>query len=285
MPEMHECFEHLGMGTDEGAEDDQEQADGAIVEQASVVETFCDGKIVVYTDGACANNQDSRIRRAGCAAYWALGHDLNISAPLVGPDQTNQRAELMAALAVLRIERRPCQIRTDSKYVYDICNNIINNKLGIAALVNSHRDLWAEVEALIRARPPGAVSFTKVKGHASTSDVRRNLISHADRIGNHMADILARRAVAQIEFDEIKVNRLKNKTKLAGQVQRMMVEILAERQAKLQRSASTTELFDTSALELDIIDLTMESSEDDVQIVSTVFRSTGLHPHPMAGFE
>eukprot|EP00973_Karenia_brevis_P049486 6865967-Karenia_brevis.AAC.1 len=87
------------------------------------------------------------------------------------------------------------------------------------------------MEGLLRARPPNTVHFSKIKGHATSEDVQRNIISHSDRIGNHMADILARKGLQQAEIDETMVNRIKNKTKLTGQVQRMMVEILVERMA------------------------------------------------------
>eukprot|EP00973_Karenia_brevis_P063254 8795099-Karenia_brevis.AAC.1 len=57
-------------------------------------ELLDDGFVIVYTDGACSHNKDPRLRRAGYGAFWALNHPLNISLPLAGNVQTNQRAEL-----------------------------------------------------------------------------------------------------------------------------------------------------------------------------------------------
>eukprot|EP00973_Karenia_brevis_P017807 2447060-Karenia_brevis.AAC.1 len=79
---------------------------------------------------------------------------MNVSAPLEGPDQTNQRAELMAAVAALRTENRPCEIKTDSKYVCDGCTCMLSCQLGLIATMKSHLDLWLEMEGLLRARPP-----------------------------------------------------------------------------------------------------------------------------------
>lgn len=53
-------------------------------------EVWCDGRAVVYTDGACRNNQHRAIRRAAVGAFWASGHELNISEPLDGAFQTNK---------------------------------------------------------------------------------------------------------------------------------------------------------------------------------------------------
>eukprot|EP00660_Eupelagonema_oceanica_P000582 gene582-8237_t len=61
--------------------------------------------VVVWTDGASANNQDDRFRRAGWGAWWCRGHRSNASRVLEGADasgqpanQTNNRAEARAVL-------------------------------------------------------------------------------------------------------------------------------------------------------------------------------------------
>ena len=48
-----------------------------------------DGQTVVWTDGASRNNQDARVRRAGCGIFYAPGHDLNFSCILPGLVQSN----------------------------------------------------------------------------------------------------------------------------------------------------------------------------------------------------
>ena len=78
-------------------------------------EALIDGRIVVFTDGACKNNQNKLLRRAGVDGFWANGHPFNFGAPLRAGEHTNNRAELMAVVHVLRLEVRPEEIRTDSK--------------------------------------------------------------------------------------------------------------------------------------------------------------------------
>eukprot|EP00973_Karenia_brevis_P060146 8370144-Karenia_brevis.AAC.1 len=73
-------------------------------------EKIIDGRVLIYTDGACRWNQFKRLRKAGVGAFWAEGHAKNISIPLPGPWQSNQRAELFALVCVLQSELRPLQV-------------------------------------------------------------------------------------------------------------------------------------------------------------------------------
>ena len=114
-----------------------------------------------------------------------------------GSWQSNQRAELQAAIAALRAEDRPIEIRTDSKYVLD----------GVGVRLARWRrsdwsdvdngDLWHEMDDLLQARPVGSVLLTKVKGHAKMSEVRSGRIAWEDKSGNDAADVLARRGAFQ----------------------------------------------------------------------------------------
>eukprot|EP00973_Karenia_brevis_P089638 12398773-Karenia_brevis.AAC.1 len=56
------------------------------------------------------NHLDARFRRAGVGATWAQAHPYNISVPLQGWSQTNNRAELQAIVEVLRIESQPVEL-------------------------------------------------------------------------------------------------------------------------------------------------------------------------------
>lgn len=72
---------------------------------------------VVYTDGACPNNQDKHKARAGVGVWFNDGDVRNVSEPLPGK-ATNQRAELMAVIRAL--EQEPAEdlhIYSDSEYV------------------------------------------------------------------------------------------------------------------------------------------------------------------------
>ncbi|CAE8637059.1 unnamed protein product [Polarella glacialis] len=57
----------------------------AVPSDASGRESFLNGKVVVYTDGACTNNQLPTLRRAGLGAWWGRGHLNNFAALLPAP--------------------------------------------------------------------------------------------------------------------------------------------------------------------------------------------------------
>jgi hypothetical protein len=64
-------------------------------------------QLIVYTDGACVAN-GKRNARAGVGVYFGSDDELsvyNVSEPLEGPTQTNQRAELTAALRALQVAK------------------------------------------------------------------------------------------------------------------------------------------------------------------------------------
>eukprot|EP00660_Eupelagonema_oceanica_P019732 gene19732-biopygen11066 len=170
-------------------------------ERSLQVETWEAGHVVVFTDGAATNNQTPSLRQAGCGAWWGNSHAWNVSEPLQGRwegERGNNRAELTAVLRVLERETRPVEIRTDSQYVYDGCKwhrarwreNNWRTKPGSAHAI-SHADLWAALDQLIEARPPGSVRLTKVKGHATLEDIAKARVHPYDKYGNDQADYLA----------------------------------------------------------------------------------------------
>jgi hypothetical protein len=77
--------------------------------------------VVVYTDGACTNN-GRRHARAGVGVYFGPADAMNLSQPLQGESQTNQRAEQTGVLRAMQLavsQRRVKRgdtlvIRTDS---------------------------------------------------------------------------------------------------------------------------------------------------------------------------
>ncbi len=54
--------------------------------------------MIIYTDGACKNNQNKLIRTAGCGVFFNSPIINNLSVKLEGPKQTNQVAELTACI-------------------------------------------------------------------------------------------------------------------------------------------------------------------------------------------
>ncbi len=90
--------------------------------------------MIIYTDGACKNNQNKFKRTAGCGVYFGenIENLNNISIKLDGPKQTNQVAELTAC--ILGIEElinksknnnynmKDIIIKTDSMYTINCIN-------------------------------------------------------------------------------------------------------------------------------------------------------------------
>ena len=203
------------------------------VPQAKYNERARSGRIVVFTDGASRNNQYVDIRRAGFGAYWGTDHPFNVSCPLVGPRQTNQRAELMAAVAVLELELRACDVRTDSRYVIDgVLRHRRGRDSGHKGKPLSNEDLWARLGQLLDARLPGEVVFTKVKGHASASDVLSGRATAFDKHGNDEADELAVIGALTHAVHPQMREAVRWRVAVSKDVQQMMVAILKERAAQ-----------------------------------------------------
>lgn len=88
--------------------------------------------VIVYTDGSCINNGKPNAQ-AGIGVYWGKDHKDNLSEPLPGTLQTNQRAELMGCIRALEVylkkpaSQKPLEIRTDSQYTIKCATEWIKN--------------------------------------------------------------------------------------------------------------------------------------------------------------
>lgn len=81
--------------------------------------------VEVYTDGAASSNGKGAAAKAGWGVYFPQYNHLSESGRLDGPEQTNNRAELMAIIRAIQLNPDPnAQLRifTDSKY----CINCLN---------------------------------------------------------------------------------------------------------------------------------------------------------------
>ena len=157
--ELPPCTQHLGiaMEDDECVAFQQREPRGAEVDCPAVLpggtgeEKICAGRIVAWTDGACANNQDARFRRAGAGVFYCKSSARNRSIALSGREQTNQRAELLAVVHVLRSEQRAVEIRTDSEYVHNGAHSW--QRWAETGRQGDHKDLWSELASLLKQRP------------------------------------------------------------------------------------------------------------------------------------
>ena len=141
-------------------------------------------QIEVHTDGACLGNP-------GPGGWGALLRWREVERELSGgePDTTNNRMELMAAIAALEALREPCDVilTTDSQYVrqgiMDWLSNWIRRGWKTAGGDPvKNRDLWERLQA---AAAPHAVDWRWVKGHSGHPE-------------NERVDVLARTAAEQI---------------------------------------------------------------------------------------
>lgn len=108
-------------------------------------------KAVVYTDGACTDNGRGNAQ-AGCGVYWGAGSPLlvtrsfgvstadkltsNLAEKVPGPNQTNNRGEMMAFIRAL--ERCPADIKLLN--IYSDSEYTINCASGLLLLYSSHTE-------------------------------------------------------------------------------------------------------------------------------------------------
>lgn len=130
-------------------------------------------EVIIYTDGACSGNP-------GPGGYGVVlmyqGHRREISAGFA--DTTNNRMEIMAAIAGLESLKEPCRVTlyTDSQYLYNAiekgwakkwqANGWMRNKKDPAL----NHDLW---ERLLKLCAKHQVQFMWVRGHAGTPENER----------------------------------------------------------------------------------------------------------------
>lgn len=122
--------------------------------------------IVIYTDGACSGNP-------GPGGYGAIlmldGYRRELSGG--EPHTTNNRMELLAAVAALEALKKPCvvELHSDSAYLVNaFANHWVSSwqKNGWRKADNKsvlNQDLWEKLAELTSKHD---VTFIKVKGHA-----------------------------------------------------------------------------------------------------------------------
>ena len=140
-------------------------------------------EVEVFTDGACRGNP-------GPGGWAAILRYRRTEKDLSGfvPDTTNNRMEMMAAIAGLEALKRPCRVRlySDSQYLRDGITKWINgwkrrgwvtaNKEAVKNI-----DLWQRLDA---AAAPHNVTWIWVRGHSGHPE-------------NEQADALARARIAE----------------------------------------------------------------------------------------
>ena len=129
-------------------------------------------RVVIYTDGACSGNPGP----GGWGAILTYGaHEKELKGG--EPHTTNNRMELMAAIAALEALKKPCvvDLTTDSQYVRQGITAWIHGwkkngwkrkeKGKLVELKNA--ELWKKLDELIAQH---RFKFTRVAGHSGHPD-------------------------------------------------------------------------------------------------------------------
>jgi len=162
--------------------------------------------MIIYTDGACKNNQNKYTRVAGCGVYFDNKNNSNlqidnISVKLEGAKQTNQVAELTAC--ILGIEElikksmimQNIIIKTDSMYTINCITAWFDGwkKKGWRKSNGKPVDNLELIQKLHYYITTHNIKFVHVKAH--TLEPNKDDPSYDDWYGNMMADKLATNAI------------------------------------------------------------------------------------------
>ena len=141
-------------------------------------------QVEINTDGACLGNP-------GPGGWGALLRYGTVERELAGgeSDTTNNRMELMAAIAALEALTGPCNVtlHTDSQYVQKGVGEWLPNWIRrgwktAAGQPVKNQDLW---ERLDKAAKPHKVDWRWVRGHAGNVDNER-----VDRLARKAAELI-----------------------------------------------------------------------------------------------
>lgn len=128
-------------------------------------------KVTIYTDGAARGNPDGPGGYGAVLAYTdprGVLHERELSQGYVRT--TNNRMELMAAIAALEALTKPCEIElwSDSQYLINAFNQhwidswIAKNWMRTKSDPVKNTDLW---KRLLKAAGPHSISWNWVRGH------------------------------------------------------------------------------------------------------------------------
>lgn len=180
-------------------------------------------------------------------AFWAHGHPFNISEPLAGALQTNNRAELTAVIKVLECDLRCVEIRSDSSYVVNGIKKTLRHwqRRGFCLRGEEMKnaDLWRQLYAVLSSRGENTWKIEKVKGRTTAEDVLFGRVRQEDKVGNDQADALAVAGSMQDDRHFAEQERFRQEVSLSMAVQAMMLDIILERRkrtAAQDRGANTS---------------------------------------------
>eukprot|EP00929_Paragymnodinium_shiwhaense_P065706 TRINITY_DN32915_c0_g1_i4.p1 TRINITY_DN32915_c0_g1~~TRINITY_DN32915_c0_g1_i4.p1 ORF type:complete len:1056 (-),score=129.06 TRINITY_DN32915_c0_g1_i4:98-3265(-) len=189
------------------------------------------GKVVAYTDGS-ATSTDSFIARAGAGVWYGRGHPWNMQIPVATYSQTNNRAELKACWAAMSRATKPTLIKQDSQWVVTRVQKLLTG----TGRDNSwkHADLWIRIEDEITKRPTDFFDIMHIPGQITDDMIEARMATAQEKEGNDGADELAKAATQHYHMDQQLLAEHKASYWKARQLQKMMVEIIEQRNALLK---------------------------------------------------
>lgn len=128
-------------------------------------------KVTIYTDGAARSNPDGPGGYGAILEYVDSGGQLHVRELSQGYIRTtNNRMELMAAIAALEALKRPCRVElwSDSRYLVDAFNQhwiegwIRKKWMRSRSEPVKNVDLW---QRLLKAAAPHEITWNWLRGH------------------------------------------------------------------------------------------------------------------------
>ena len=162
---------------------------------------------------------------AGSGVFYGDAHPMNLSVPVPGYLQSNQRADLVAVVLACLRDPRPLDVRSDSEYV---CNGFATRDVWAqSGWHGDHADLWNILAEEMSTRT-SRVNVCWVKG-AARIDIALGRATVQDKWGNDGADALAVSGAQKhrVPNDIVQSARLRKSS--AKLVQRMMGAVLQAR--------------------------------------------------------
>ncbi len=155
--------------------------------------------MIIYTDGACKNNQNKAIRKGGCGIFFGNNNIIidNLSVKLDGPKITNQVAELTACILAienilkLNLQNENIIIKTDSMYTINCINTWFDGwkKRGWKKADGKPVDNLELIQKLHYYKTTHNIELIHVRAHQN--EPNKDDPNYDDWYGNMMADKLA----------------------------------------------------------------------------------------------
>jgi ribonuclease HI len=193
---------------------------------------FEEGRLVVYTDGACKRQEDPRVRSAGCGIFVCSDHPWNTAFALPGVVLSSELAELRALLHAIEgatAQHVDILVKLDNQFVADAASAVLSGSKCWPA--NGHL-LWRRLAVAQEAQLSAGCEGHRVawiKGHATLQDTSLGILSLTERKGNSEADKFASKAATLFICPLDLVTGVTQRAEQAVQVQRYLVEVLLTR--------------------------------------------------------